>query len=306
MAATAEGAVDFILWPETALPRALTTEMIEQLQKVSEALQVPIYHGAFYQQDEKGQNVLFYTAPGQEGEVLYQKRHLVPFGEYLPYRSFFETLCPFVNHLVAQDTMPGNSSGAFSCDGLKGGAVICFESIFPELSRQAVADGATFLLLPTNDSWFSSKAAQWQHTAQAIFRAVENGRPILRSANAGISAIIDAKGRILAQTSGGQSGWLRGAISISQNKTPYYYIGDLPGILAGYIIVIWAFWVYIKNHKRIVKKSFLPYKHHFQIGQYNKAEGGDSFGDQNQVRPDGKTTCRKDRTNHAAASNIKS
>jgi apolipoprotein N-acyltransferase len=119
---------------------------------------------------------------------------LVPFGEYVPYaRVLF-----FVNRIVeaVATVVPGVAASVFRLPSASFGVPICYEDVFPALTRRFVDGGADFLVNITNDAWYGPTSAPLQHLAQATFRAIENRVPLVRAANTGISAIVDPDGRI--------------------------------------------------------------------------------------------------------------
>lgn len=152
--------------------------------------------------DESGVPGYFNSAHllDREGRAVYRydKNHLVPFGEYLPWAG----ILGFAEALVAEVSgfKAGKASETGTLDGLKFGALICYEAIFPELSREAVNNGANILVNLTNDGWFGRTGAPSQHLQMAAFRCIENRKPMLRAANSGYSAAIDTKGVVQART----------------------------------------------------------------------------------------------------------
>lgn len=125
----------------------------------------------------------------------YHKMRLVPFGEYVPLgplRRFFQPLVKEVPEFV-----PGTEMTVGSVGETRFATLICFEAIFPSLSRRAVEAGAQVIVNITNDSWYGDTAAPYQHFEQATFRAIETRRPLLRAANTGITARIDPRGRVM-------------------------------------------------------------------------------------------------------------
>ena len=134
---------------------------------------------------------------GSMDEVVYAKRHLVPFGEYVPWRPLIEVLIPPLTeiNMLSSDFAPGEGTALVSTPFGKVGGLICFDSIYECLTLDSVRDGAELLVLPTNDSWFTDSAAVYMHSAQARLRAIESGRWIVRSADTGISSVIDPRGR---------------------------------------------------------------------------------------------------------------
>jgi apolipoprotein N-acyltransferase len=131
-----------------------------------------------------------------DGEVLsvYDKIHLVPFGEYVPLRNFL----PFVRKLTVGigDFMSGRTYTVMDTPFARISTPVCFEIIFPGLVRKFVHGGANLIVTVTNDAWFGQSSAPYQHFSMAVLRAVENRVPVVRAANTGISGFIDAKGRI--------------------------------------------------------------------------------------------------------------
>ena len=140
------------------------------------------------------------TPEGHAGE-RYDKVHLVPFGEYVPLKGILS----FAGKMVAQvgDFSAGERGRtlAWKEDKAPIGVQICFEIIFPGLSRSLAKNGAGLLVNLTNDAWFGRSSAAYQHFSMAVFRAVENRRSLIRCANTGISGFIDPVGRVVAQTS---------------------------------------------------------------------------------------------------------
>jgi apolipoprotein N-acyltransferase len=143
-------------------------------------------------------NRAYLASPDAQILGSYDKVHLVPFGEYVPLKRFL----PFVQRLVAAagDFLPGDSQAPLKFPKASAGVLICFESIFPELGRAMTANGAALLVNLTNDAWYGMSSAPYQHFSMAVFRAVENRRPVIRAANTGISAFILPNGRILEQS----------------------------------------------------------------------------------------------------------
>ena len=127
---------------------------------------------------------------------IYQKRRLVIFGEYVPLSRWLPFLKDFTG--VQGEFTPGKRPVPFLLPDLKvkTSVLICFEDIFPHLTREYVEEDTDFLLNLTNNGWFGESAAQWQHAASAVFRAVENGLPLVRCANNGLTCWVDPQGRM--------------------------------------------------------------------------------------------------------------
>ena len=215
-------ATDLVVWPEAATPFVFEREPVYQLQLMALAnrAQAPILFGSpalrFYPDRRPYlMNSAYLLAP--DGQLLgrYDKHHLVPFGEYIPFKSSFLS---FLDKLVEGigDFEPGTGPTVLTFTpkpksataGTAGttlrpinfGVAICYEVIFPNLVRQFAANGAEFLVTVTNDAWFGPSAAASQHFSMVVFRSVENHLAFARSANTGISGFIDPFGRIVEAT----------------------------------------------------------------------------------------------------------
>ncbi len=194
---------DLVVWPETALPLFFQDgEPLARsvLQTAREAGTYMIFGSPAYRR-ERGSvsyfNRAYLVTPKEEIIGSYDKVHLVPFGEYVPMKRFL----PFVHRLVvaAGDFLPGDKLAPLKFPKAAAGVLICFESIFPELARALTENGATLLVNLTNDAWYGMSSAPFQHFSMAVFRAIENRRPVVRAANTGISAFILPNGKIVEQ-----------------------------------------------------------------------------------------------------------
>jgi apolipoprotein N-acyltransferase len=215
-------ATDLVVWPEAAAPFVFEREPVYQLQLMALAnrAQAPILFGSpalrFYPDRRPYlMNSAYLLAP--DGQLLgrYDKHHLVPFGEYIPFKS---SLLFFLDKLVEGigDFEPGTgptvltltpkpkSATAGTAEAtlrpISFGVAICYEVIFPNLVRQFAANGAEFLVTVTNDAWFGASSAASQHFSMVVFRSVENHLAFARSANTGISGFIDPFGHIVEAT----------------------------------------------------------------------------------------------------------
>jgi apolipoprotein N-acyltransferase len=173
-------------------------------------------------------NSLLFFGPDGAPLGAYDKRHLAPFGEYVPYA--------WVLGRIGLGTLGDGLSGFTPGDGaqpprLPGlpplAAMICYEVIFPGFARAAAAN-AGWGLQVTNDAWFGESAGPWQHLAQARVRAVELGLPIARAANTGVSAMIDPWGRLTATLGLGERGVIDSPLPGPRIETAYGRLGDWP------------------------------------------------------------------------------
>jgi apolipoprotein N-acyltransferase len=165
-----------------------------------------------------------------EGNIFgkYDKVHLVPFGEYVPLKKFLPFLGKIVEHVG--DFRSGEKGHTIKWGEYRLGIQICYEIIFPNLSRAMAKNNAALLVNITNDAWFGRSSAPYQHFSMAIFRAVENRRSIIRSANTGISGFIDPIGRVVASTQLFTDAIMTRTVPMLNDKTFYTRFGDLFGI----------------------------------------------------------------------------
>jgi apolipoprotein N-acyltransferase len=170
-------------------------------------------------------NSAFLVSPQKKILGRYDKIHLVPFGEYAPLSG----ILGFTRDIIGAigDFTSGNEVKNLSLPWGNFGVLICYEAIFPNLTRQFVGRGAQFLVNITNDAWFGKSSAPYQHLSMVTLRAVENRVPIARAANTGISALIDSSGRIVQSTELFTREVLSGKIRINESSTFYTQWGDL-------------------------------------------------------------------------------
>lgn len=191
-----------VLWPETATPFYFGYDIAwtGELRDFQTALGLPLLFGTPTVDRNPGRrpvlhnSVILLASDGSAGP-RYDKMHLVPYGEYVPLKPLF----PFLEKMVTAigDFGAGREFTVLRGAGVPLGTLICYEAIFPDQARRFVAAGARVLVTITNDAWFGRTGAPHQHLAMAAFRAVENGVPLIRAANTGISGVIDARGRVL-------------------------------------------------------------------------------------------------------------
>ena len=196
-----------VVWPESAVPFLYDEEpeLSALLQELVRRDALYVYFGNDDREPPPHARIFVgakLLAPDGEIAARYRKMHLVPFGEYVPLKPLF-TFGGRVAAKVVQevaDFTPGTEAVNVSVEGHRVGGYICYEAIFPALVRRFPADGAELLVNITNDAWYGTTSAPYQHLAMAAFRAVENGRYMVRAANTGITAVVDPRGRILEQT----------------------------------------------------------------------------------------------------------
>ncbi|HEY9039270.1 MAG TPA: apolipoprotein N-acyltransferase [Roseovarius sp.] len=228
---SAGGAPDLIVWPETALP-TLLNHAGDILNAIAEAAGgTPVVLGVQRSEGARYFNSLLVLDGQGKRSALYDKHHLVPFGEYVP---FGDLLGRFGIRGLAQQGGYGYSPGpgARLIDmGALGAALplICYEGVFAR-DIAAAPGRADFMLLITNDAWFGQVSGPFQHLAQARLRSAEQGLPMIRAANTGVSAIIDAAGQVTAEIPLGQAGYLDAPLPPPAAPTPYARSGDWPAL----------------------------------------------------------------------------
>lgn len=220
---------DLVIWPETAVPTLL--EWTDDLRiAMAEAAQgAPVLFGVQRGDGMRYYNSLALIGPSGKVQATYDKHHLVPFGEYIPLGDWLDR---FGISAFASQAGNGYSAGpgARVLDlGAAGTALplICYEAAFPRDVR-AAPTRADWILHATNDAWFGDYSMPYQHLAQARFRAIEFGLPVIRVANTGISAVIDTRGQVRASIPLGQAGFLDMQLPGADRPTPYSRHGDLP------------------------------------------------------------------------------
>lgn len=245
--AVASGA-ELLIWPETSVPVVIGGEDLAWMGaiEISKKFETPMLIGAPSQTDSSGLVSYFNSAfLVNASEILfgYDKIHLVPFGEYMPLNWMF----PMGPGIAAReaDFTPGSSMTLMKPVNFPPFSVlICYEAIFPELSRMAVNNGAQWLVNITNDGWFDSSSAPYQHLNMAKFRSIENRVWLVRAANTGISAAFSPTGRLVDSVALGEAGWINVEIPQSKEVGGFYTkFGDLFAwscIIAFIISLSWA------------------------------------------------------------------
>jgi apolipoprotein N-acyltransferase len=217
---------DLVVWGESALdPGASGSQFRARVTQAIRDVGVPTLVGAVVRTPEgayHNEGLLF----GQDGGLLgeYRKVHLVPFGEYVPFRDELSWISALQQ--IPYDETPGERLHTLRVDGITFGDVICFENSFPSIDRTLVAQGAGFLVVQTNNASYGFTAASRQHLLMSQLRAVENGRWVVHAAVSGISAFIDPDGRVVAQAGLFEPTILRHQIQVSARRTLYTRFGD--------------------------------------------------------------------------------
>ena len=228
--AAARGAA-LVVWPETAYPGYVQNYDADRAQvaaQLRENRQTALLGGIEYDWTQrKNANSLFLMTPAGDVSGSYQKRQLVPFGEFVPGRRWM----PFLEslHVTTFDMKAGAETQSL-LDGGPGlgkiGATLCFESSYPRFLREQVKRGAGLLVISTDDTWFGRTAAARQHSAIAAVRAAETDRYLVRSAATGISQVISPTGQVLAEADLFQPAVVAAPVQSRSTLTPYVRWGD--------------------------------------------------------------------------------
>lgn len=231
--AAKEGA-EIVVWPETAIPFNITRMIYsgydDMCKELAKETGVYILVGAYSTEGENNYNSLIcYTPEGERLGTAYHKRRLVPFGEFVPMRSVFETVIPPLTEILItiDDCSQGEDANIMNIGGNEVGGLICFDSIYDGLTRETVREGADFICLSTNDSWFSGSAALRMHNSHAQIRAIESGRYITRSASTGISTVISPRGEVLKEIEADTEGYIIYDVHKRENKTVWSVVGNV-------------------------------------------------------------------------------
>jgi apolipoprotein N-acyltransferase len=218
-----------IVWPESATPFGFedhaSGEMVRQLARDTGT------HVLFGSTQSRRDpvprvfNAAFALGPDGETAAVYHKMHLVPFGEYVPFRSLLFFASPLVEAVM--DFSPGDSPVTLPIGPHRISTAICYEIIYPGLARRFVQDGSQLLTTITNDAWYGRSAAPHQHFQQASMRAIEQGRYLVRAANTGISGVVDPYGRVLARSALFETAAMTQEVRLLDGHTVYGRIGDL-------------------------------------------------------------------------------
>jgi len=228
-------AARLVVWPESAVPFPFDSDRIAA-RRLRELARAGDHYLLFGNDDFEGEGRSSRIWVGAklldpEGRLVmrYHKIRLVPFGEYVPLEPLLTLGGTFAGKLVDRvgRFTPGDELTLGEVDGYRVGALICYEAIFPDLSRGLAEGGADLLVNLTNDAWYGRTSAPYQHFAMARMRAIESGRYLVRAANTGISGVVDPRGRVQARTSLFEETVQVEDVPISPERTVYARTGDL-------------------------------------------------------------------------------
>lgn len=224
-----QSGADLVIWPETAYP--YTVDLADPAALFipgAEGLNIPILLGAVGQDAVSlFQEPILYNSAfllSRDGMQVYHKRHLVPFGEYVPFKRWLF----FARHLTSAvgDFASGGDDRPIVLHHVPLGVLICYEDIFPDLARFSVLAGAEILVNMTNDAWYGDTSAQFQHLVYSQFRALENRRYLARATNTGVTALIDPRGQVVKKLKPFVREVLIGKVIPEKRLTLYTRYGD--------------------------------------------------------------------------------
>jgi len=183
-----------VIFPETIFPFLWNQDkrMEKDIITVILDVKLPVIIGLPYKKGDRYYNASLFFDHNGEIKGIYFKRHLVPFGEYVPLKKLFfwiEKIYPIANYA------PGKKCGVFEFNGVKFGVLICFEIMFPNLVKDAVKNGAEFIVNQSDEGWFPNSAEIYLTHQIAVFRAIEARRTIVRVTNTGLTSVIDFTGK---------------------------------------------------------------------------------------------------------------
>jgi apolipoprotein N-acyltransferase len=228
----------FIIWPESSTPFYFEHDLLrggsirrlaregratfligsDQVEPVRAAPGLP-------RPETRTYNAAFLVKPDGQIGAVYRKMHLVPFGEYVPLQRMLFFVKPIVE--AVSDFVPGTEAVLLPVGTHHASTAICYEVIFASLMRQFVVNGSELLTTITNDAWYGTSSAPYQHWDQAAMRAIEGGRYLARAANTGISGFVDPYGRVLQKTTLFTPAMLVADLRFIHERTIYSRIGDL-------------------------------------------------------------------------------
>ncbi|MCB2176418.1 MAG: apolipoprotein N-acyltransferase [Actinomycetales bacterium] len=249
LGAVEPGELDLVLWPESASdidPRA-DLEVAAAIDDAAEAVEAPILLGTQRFVPGRRYNDLILWAPGRGADpaVVYTKQRPVPFGEYVPYRSFFRRIAPVVDR-IGTDMVAGAEPGVLNIDIARLGrpvpvaTAICFEVAFDDLIREGVRRGGEIIVVPTNNASFGLTQESTQQLAMGRLRAVENGRAVVQISTVGVSGLILPDGSVLARTGLFTAEQMVGELPLRTSRTPATRLGEWPGWIAEGLAVLVA------------------------------------------------------------------
>ncbi len=230
--------VDILVWPESAIPNYYQRagEFLDPIAERAAAAETSLISGIPYISSDSKSSHNSIIALGN-GEGVYHKQRLVPFGEYVPLEDLLRGLIAFFDLPMSSFSPGPGGQEALRAGGYRVAPFICYEVVYPDLVAQS-ANNADLLITISNDSWFGNSIGPLQHLQMAQMRALENGRYMIRATNNGVSAIINHRGQIIAETPQFVSATLRGEVELMLGGTAVSRFGSRPVILGCVALIL--------------------------------------------------------------------
>ncbi len=245
----AQNGAKCIFLAESAIPSTFVNNgrIHRSFARIAEEYGTTIVMGVQYSEGGEEFNSALAVLPDGSVSERYDKRHLVPFGEFIPYADVLGELIPFVAAFNESSTVfvEGTEPVVITTEHGNIAPLVCFDSIFPEFAREGSQNDAELLAIVTNDSWFYDSVGVYTHLRHSQLRSIETGKNTARAANTGISAVINSKGKIICETEPLVTDILYGDIYMIKDNTLYTQIGDIP-LLVSFIILAY----FIRNKTR--------------------------------------------------------
>ena len=231
------GKTDLIILPEVAFPTYENDiqPFFQALQSFAEKADTEVMAGTLYQDESVGKSLNSIVVVGSKSapyhmqtDNRYSKHHLVPFGEYVPLESILRSLGSVFNLPMSAFQSGDAVQKPLQAKNLNFTAAICYEIILGAQLQQNLTANSDFIVTISNDAWFGNSIGPWQHLQMAQMRALEFGKPVIRATNTGVTAFIDAQGKIVAQAPQFVETVLTRKIAPTEGKTPYAMFGDMP------------------------------------------------------------------------------
>jgi apolipoprotein N-acyltransferase len=255
---------DLLVWPESSMPDPVRDENTESYRFVSDfsaAAKTDLMLGTLDVEDGHDYNAALVVSNSGERVQIYRKLHLVPFGEYIPLRHSFPLFAAIASTWVPGDFTAGTKHTVFTLTNgnVRVAPLICFEDTVGDLVRRFVVNGANLLVDVTNDGWFLHSSGSRQHLANAIFRCVENRRPMVRAANTGVTCFVNEFGRVtqILQDDTGNTfteGVLTGEINVPQDRQLTFYArhGELFAELCAAVTLLALVFIFVQRKRGLI------------------------------------------------------
>jgi apolipoprotein N-acyltransferase len=239
---------DLIIWPETAVPMVYdkARPFLTAMSKLAEDNNTNIISGIPYRRvDKENSRYVFHNSIVSlgEGQNIYHKQKLVPFGEYVPLEDFLRGLIDFFNLPMSNFRTGSNDQELLKSFDYQAAPFICYEVVYPDFVA-AQSSNADYLITISNDSWFGTSIGPLQHLEMAQMRAAENARYMVRGTNNGVSAIINERGQIKDQSEQFVQTTLLSEIQLLEGRTPFSYTGSKP------ILILCALLILLQQYRR--------------------------------------------------------